>query len=503
MKRGFDLLTKKEIIKISEEYFDFLTEINETDYVKLNAHLFRNQFWTKDEDSGEVVTAHNTSILNKYNTDGFPVVSFSKKDIGILPVIRDRKEYEKLNDISHGATMVKKYEYPMSVELSENVELNKSLQNGTLLRTGREFDGHIEYFYKGKTYIQCETNHTEVINHDIAKVGQKVWVRVEPVEWLNVKSLKMFVCKNILLNGSFNDTVYNGRFNQTTMCKKLAQMHEEMSKELNSIAVLMISDNDVNNPLKFKFVSQNELPSDILRSKDITISDFAQYTVRNKCTDYYVKDKKYSNKNSSYSIGYLPVVDYDLIKDKCQITSGSVHYLTVEFGEYPTVLMDNKECTKLSSLIHGHESYYDTLKEYTFNNEYVFMDNPIFHQYFLTKAREYEIHGEKYARTTNNEWFRVEKLKWIVDLRNNLAYCLTVPFAGLDYDLNGNIEESDLNRFIMKYFSHEIIPSKGRNIDKINEMISSDIAIQMLMNKENISVENLEIEGESKLVLRR
>ncbi len=499
MKKVLSILTRKESIKLSEDN-SFWSKIKATDYTRITGDFSWENFWLNDR---KLVAAKIISLNEEPKKIIIEYVASTTYEKGILPVIKDRKTYEKLNYLCAGSDSIQIYEYPNSVE-NEDISsmLDKLLTKGFLLKTGRSFDGHPEYYYNGQKYIQCySATLNKLPNNRTIHLNQNVWIKVEPLEWINNRKLKMFICTNILSNKRACYDLDRGDITKAEIYSSLEQMYNEMTKKIDIREELLLNDNDLNNPLKFIFISNDDIFGEnntpAVDTFNITISDFAKYT--GDCDDYYTKNRFYDK--SSLKVGYLPAINYSLIKDSAKlIINKQDDSMLVEFGEYPLVEENPLGWVTLSSIVSKNEEKYKTGKIYTYYKHFTSSNEKPNN---FKKAIEYEINGHKYARTEDDIWFIVEKLRWSVDLKRDLACCLSVPFAGLDYDLNGNVEETDLNRFIIKYFSKEIIPSRKRNINKINQMVSDDILTQMIMNKENIEVEDLEIDGDSKLILRR
>jgi hypothetical protein len=483
-----DLLTHKDIVDISKSS-QILSDITFTDYAKDSKLENSEIIWTRSSLIGKVVTAQ----LPENNVQKRIVISMgdaSDYDKGILPVIKDSESYKQLCELFNDADEIEFGEYPMT-EVNDNSMLNEALINGNLLETDRLFNKSPEYYYDGNKYVK------RIIIHNGSKPHNHFY-KVEPIKWINIRNKKMFVCKNVLYCDSFNFNSYHGNFKNTYMYKKLESMYREMTAKVNYSKELLLTENDKSNPLKFQFLSKEDIFGEkALSMKNligIYISDFADYL---GCYANYIKGEiitDYESKN----VGYYPVIDYSLIKDKCKVTFEGTDFLKVTYGEYPT-----KRLYGTAEFNHYLETHNPiecaTGKTYSINANF---DNNS-KEFKLQELKEYKIYGGKYVKVNDDVWFLVTELEWGVELKRNLAVCLDTLFAGIDYDLTKDIYESELNRFIIKYFAKEIIPSKSRNVDKINDMISNDIALQMLMNKQNLTIEDLELDSESKLVLRR
>jgi hypothetical protein len=289
----------------------------------------------------------------------------------------------------------------------------------------------------------------------------------------------------MISSGTFNQKSYFGAFKNTQIYQTLNQMYQEMSTKLED-EELSLSDNDLKNPLKFEILDgpsgSGYKFSQVFGNLSPRYSDFSRELGAQ--TFFY---KGMVSELESKNMGYLPIIDYSLIKDKCEIEEETNYCKFVRFGEYPDYRLNIVDKPDLK--------IYETGKTYSVPSG--FATNKI------EQIKEYEIDGRKCVRLGNGQWYKVNTLTWYVDLEHNKAICYTIPFAGIDFTCEDNMENSALYKYLVKHFSKDIIPSKSRNISKINEMVSSDIAIQMLMNKQNITINDLEIEGESKLVLRR
>ncbi len=487
MKNVFSLLTKKDITSILEDS-DFLKDITCTQFAKYTGFMSCNIFWTKNTSFGNILVL-NPEYIKEGRKNIFLSVVPSTCDVGVLPVIKDKRIYENINEEFNDADEIEFGEYPITYADKEtNNILAKLLESGDLPETRRRFNGYHEYWYKGNRYVAFTTMDIEEYH----------FFKVEKVKWINLRKQKMFICKNILIaDKPFNNgLMYSGIFSNSDMYKTLDLMYRDMMLAHADIEELSLTENEKNNPLKFEFITKEERNNlSVWRYMDSKTSDFASFL---GYYSSYIKGFYYPLGYDSLSVGYLPIIKYDLIKDRCKKIAEYPDYLLVSFGEYPIKRVEDYQ--KLNWFLNVHKSgFYETGKTYRINENFNKKDKP----FKLQELKEYEIDGKKYVKIDDKTWFEVNELEWLVDVNKNKAVCTCTPFAGLNFDLWNDVENSDLNKFIMKYFAKEILPSKSRNVDKINEMISSDIALQMLMNKQNLTVEDLELDSESKLVLRR
>ena len=497
MNNVLDLLSKRDIKRILK-HID-LNEIKFSKYACITSKtaFLQNRFWLKDSKFGNVLTMDLSmpgSIKEEIPCD---------RPFGILPVIKNREIYKELNNRFQNRDVIELYEYPNGfINRKEFTKLNSLLSSGNLEKTGRVFNGHPEYYCDGHKYICCKPKFPIAFEGDYyVSKDETVWITVNPIKWINVRSLKMFVCANVLFTDEINlIAVYNGNFNETRMCKTLEQMYNEMSQKVPDVNFLL-TDNELKNPLKFKFISYEEY-IELSKKFTISISDYASSIFT---TGVYTTGGIYESRNS-WTKGYLPMVDYELIKNSCEIIEKNPDYLIVNFGEYPQHKLSDKMAKKIFESIRFDSHKFETGKVFTRVNHvleekdgcYSLIDSSI-----ISKSKEYEVNNQKYIEMDNGEWFKVDKVKWVVDVKTGICTCLSVLFSGVNIVLNKDIHGSNLDRYIIKYFSKEIIPSKSKNIDKINEMISNDIMAKMIMNKKNINIDDLELNSEGKLILRR
>ncbi len=504
MKGGLSLLTKKEISYIMENSY-FFENLEKNDYVSLKSIINGNQIWTKDSLLGKVVTFRLSDEDDIYK----PFINISPNNIhvGVLPVIRDKELYEELNALFKDADEIEMYEFPSNVADKKIFdELTLLYNSGDLEQTGRYFDGDTEYYYKGNKYILASSSY-----YITAKNGRKisendeVWIKVEPIKWVNIKEKKIFVCKNILCgNMTFNKMPYTGIFNHTHMYQILQNMYDQMKCKLKN-EDLFLSHNDVNNPLNFRYLTFNNLngitQTPIMRDYLTARTDFAEALGCNGL--FYPRYGAPSIDGTD--VGYLPVIDYSLIKDECEVINVDKKILKAYFGEYPQNKLTNSELIELKKIVDNSElKTFETGKRYSVPARYVNSDNEK-EQYGsnrIIQINEYEINDQKYVTLGNDKWFKVQKVLFIVDLKCDLAICPNILFAGLYFNPEKEFITSDFNKFVTKCFSKDIVPSKSRN-KKIIETVSNDIVAQMLMNKQNISIDDLDLNGDSKLVLRR
>ncbi len=479
MKRVLDLLTKNEIISISKSY-DILGNFVMTDFANYTGINILSAIWTKTSSFGKVLIADKNSLSDKYMLPTKP----DESRYGILPVIKDAKIYNELCKQYNDADQIEFGEYPCRIGYNNAFAkyLRMGVSDGIIPFTGRSFNGYKEVYFEGEKFILC-----------FNEVDGDIIYKVEPIVWVNIRNKKMFVSKKILLCNIFSKTPYFGDFSKTFMNETLEKMYDEITTKVYNPDLLYTAYDCRRipiSPIKFQFMD-----SEIInRNLSVRPSDFANYL---GVKEFYYKGASFPKNHSSKEVGYLPIVSYDGIKNHCKIIEKRGNYLKVAYGEYPCT-QEYIEDEKLNEIIEKNPEIYETGKTYSINANY---DNPE-KEFKLKRLKEYEINGKKYVRLNYAAWFLVEDLVWLVDLKDNKAICMTIPFGGIDYDLNADIYSSPLDRYINKYFYDEIVPSKNRDLDKINEMVSSDIAIQMLMNKLNLGVENLEIDGENKLVLR-
>ncbi len=195
----------------------------------------------------------------------------------------------------------------------------------------------------------------------------------------------------------------------------------------------------------------------------------------NACAVNYSGFSSWSLVNSR-SGGARPALPYSVIKNiSSNVVIGASGVLEVEYGEYPQTVVDNNLSYQLDYLFNvGNLKL--TGKKYTADS--VELDN------YSTpfKAREfeeYEYNGDKYIRFVadgknngenlsngnkiikgNTYWIKVEPIKWLVDLEEDIAVAKQILFSGIQFknncDYQGNLEDTDLKWFTDNFFAKEI-----------------------------------------------
>lgn len=154
--------------------------------------------------------------------------------------------------------------------------------------------------------------------------------------------------------------------------------------------------------------------------------------------------------------------------------------LEVEFGEYPQKAVPKDFATMLDFEL-SNGILKETGKKYT-TDSIKSEDRPL--NFYPREHIEYEYNGKKYVRVqatpfgdisctlSNGEsyqpgdfaWFEISPIRWYVDKQNDIALSKNIIFAGVQFkgsgNYNGDFKETDIKKFMDKYFSKDIIPSK-------------------------------------------
>lgn len=180
-------------------------------------------------------------------------------------------------------------------------------------------------------------------------------------------------------------------------------------------------------------------------------------------------------------IGARPVLSYSAIKNlSSNAEIGDSGVLEIEYGEYPQTVADNNISNQLDYLF-GTNSLKRTGKKYTADSvELKDYSTP----FQAREFEEYEYNGEKYIRFVADEknngenlsngnkitkgntyWIKVEPIKWLVDLEEDIAVAKNCLFSGIQFknkcDYQGYLEDTDLKWFTDNCFAKEINSSKS------------------------------------------
>lgn len=149
----------------------------------------------------------------------------------------------------------------------------------------------------------------------------------------------------------------------------------------------------------------------------------------------------------------------------------------IEYGEYPQQAVSTSLQITLENL-YKKRKIKKTKKTYTTDS----INSTDYYTTFKQKKHiEYEYNGKKYIRITNinNEitlsngetyhnkdiiWIEVQPIKWLIDEHSDIAITEKIIFSGIQFNnkrnYKGNFIKTDINLFIDKYFSKDIISSK-------------------------------------------
>lgn len=156
-----------------------------------------------------------------------------------------------------------------------------------------------------------------------------------------------------------------------------------------------------------------------------------------------------------------------------------------EYGEYPQMVADEDISQCLETLYLNNELL-ETGKNYITDSANI-MDND--KSFEAQEHIEYEYNDKKYIRfiaTENNErralsnghiikkgdvvWVKVEPVKWLIDLKNNIALSEKILFGGVQFSndkyYDGNFSNTNIKKYIDTYFKKDIVPSISNNINK-------------------------------------
>ncbi len=188
--------------------------------------------------------------------------------------------------------------------------------------------------------------------------------------------------------------------------------------------------------------------------------------------------------------GARPALPYSVIQNiSSNVVRGASGVLEVEYGEYPQTVVDNNLSYQLDYLFNvGNLKL--TGKKYTADSV-----NNYSTPFKAREFKEYEYNGDKYIRfvadwknngenLSNGEkikegstyWIKVEPIKWLVDLEEDIAVAKQILFSGVQFknecDYQGNFVDTNLKWFTDNFFAKEIIPSKSLGNDKENQVIN-------------------------------
>ena len=190
------------------------------------------------------------------------------------------------------------------------------------------------------------------------------------------------------------------------------------------------------------------------------------------------------------NVGARPAISYSSI-EKYTTNISIKETIEVEYGEYPQDIVPKKISNELENA-YTNKALKETGKTYTTDSN-IYQDTV---SPFCAKSHiEYEYNGKKYIRFIGDSncfgkilsdgtfveknkpyWIKVQPIIWLVDEKADIMLSKKIIFSGVqfqryrDYE-KGNFDETDIYKFMEKYFIKEIIPNntKGNeNLKKAN-----------------------------------
>lgn len=119
-------------------------------------------------------------------------------------------------------------EYPQNTveKTLENV-LENEFSKGRLRKTGKKYSVlYDEYLYGSEKYIRVQYAFEKkcvLSNGKTYKLGDAVWIKVSPIEWLYDEKARLAVSRSVLISGQIysGEGYYNGEFEKTAVYKFL------------------------------------------------------------------------------------------------------------------------------------------------------------------------------------------------------------------------------------------------------------------------------------------
>lgn len=201
--------------------------------------------------------------------------------------------------------------------------------------------------------------------------------------------------------------------------------------------------------------------------------------------------KSFWKEAKSKDVGARPSVVYTDISSYCtKKTPISNGLLEVEYGEYPQNIVFGGDAAQLEQ-VYLSGKMKKTGKSYTTSSS---LSGSSFRE---KKHIEFEYNGKKYIRVVANTnefssklsngkifnandvfWVKVEPIRWIVDVKANIALSKNILFSGVSFNnkfYDGFFSNSDIKKFIDEYFVKDIIPSVllDNEMDEVNRVESS------------------------------
>lgn len=490
MGEKLDLPTKKEIKSLIKRGFISKTGFNQSAFACYNQNDLLKSIPIKDK-NGKI-----SYCSIQYDSFGDDVVSFYRESKplpsnikkGFLPIIRQGfNGYDfKLADREVNCEYTYLYgRYPCSALDDKDVyKIEKEYKEGNLVFTGREFcfqssvdenkkNIYHEFLYNGKFFVR------KMFTSNI------IWFKEDELEWLVDLKQSILVCNNTIAPCEYTD---------------LETLTSDLNYNYENRLELIPTQKELDNNERFSLPSEYYITYSTAFKSLTKHSDYAVAcgSVR-KFDDALTSDDKHKYKGN-YGYGIHPTIDYDLIKDKCRKDKTFDNYETVYYGEYPQTFVDykteeiledkfiNGELNKTGKVYTRYHGNFKILKyeEYEYNGEkYIRMN-----KHTIVDVKDENMRSKKLLAMMKKEalWIKVEPIRWIVD-ETNIAISEEALTSGI-------YSWVDMNNFLIKYFSKDIIPSKIKKeiVDKpkSSEVSSDNVIIQIIMKKYNLSPDNIE-----------
>ena len=205
-------------------------------------------------------------------------------------------------------------------------------------------------------------------------------------------------------------------------------------------------------------------------------------------------------------VGARPALSYSSIKSICMNEMINTKGLKeVEYGEYPQTIVDVEHSNELE-MAYNKGNLKTTGKSYTTDA----VDRQNIATCFSPRTyTEYEYNGNKYirfiggknsigSRLTNGiecaigniYWVCVEPIVWLVDEKADIALSKKIIFSGVQFlnmlqgDYTGDFANTDIKKFMDKYFSKDIV---SRRVDLKNTSVEQleNLEKSKLIGKQN------------------
>lgn len=125
-------------------------------------------------------------------------------------------------------------EYPQNAASRDAANiLEGEFSKGRLRKTGKKYSVvYDEYLYEDKKYIRVPyafEKKSALSNGKTYKLGDAVWIKVSPIEWIYDEKAAMSVSRSVLVSGQLysSDCYYDGEFEKTAIYKFLNTIFAE------------------------------------------------------------------------------------------------------------------------------------------------------------------------------------------------------------------------------------------------------------------------------------